>query len=67
MSYSWDIKSVARGHAMLIAKILRGTKPSDLPYIQEARFELMINLKTAKALDLEIPTNKLARADAVIE
>ena len=67
MSYSWDIKSVARNHAMLIAKILRGTKPSDLPYIQEVRFELVINLKTAKTLGLEIPAGLAARADAVIE
>ena len=67
MSYSWDIKSVARNHAMLIAKILRGTKPSELPYIQEVRFELVINLKTAKTLGLEIPAGLAARADAVIE
>jgi putative tryptophan/tyrosine transport system substrate-binding protein len=67
MSYSWDIKSVARNHAMLIAKILRGTKPSDLPYIQEVRFELVINLKTAKTLGLEIPAGLAALADAMIE
>src|SRR6266404_3786347 len=67
MSYSWDIRSVARGHAMLIAKILRGANPGDLPYIQEARFELVINLKTANTLGLEIPAGLAARADAVIE
>jgi putative ABC transport system substrate-binding protein len=67
MSYSWDIRSVARSHAMLIANILRGTNPGDLPYMQEARFELVINLKTAKALGIEIPAGLVARADAVIE
>jgi len=48
MSYSWDMRSVARSHAMLIAKILGGANPGDLPYIQQARFELVINLKTRR-------------------
>ncbi len=67
MSYSWSMNSVARNHAMLIAKILRGAKPGDLPYLQEVRFELAFNLKTANGLGLAAPSALLARADAVIE
>lgn len=67
MSYSWSIKNVARGHAMLIAKILRGANPGDLPYIQEARFEFAFNLKAANSLGLAAPAALLAQAEAVIE
>ena len=55
MSYSWDIKSAIRRNAIQIAEILHGAKPADMPYFQETSFELVINLKTAKELGLEIP------------
>ncbi len=67
MSYSWDIKSALRRNAMQVAEILHGANPGDMPYVQEARFELVINLKTAKALGLEIPAGLVASADEVIE
>jgi putative ABC transport system substrate-binding protein len=67
MSYSTDLKSAIRALAGQSAEILRGGNPAEMPYVQGTRFELVINLKTARALRIEIPTTLLARADEVIE
>ncbi len=65
ISYSPDLLEGARGIAGYVDKILRGAKPADLPVEQPAKFELLINLKTAKALRLTIPPSILLRADEV--
>ena len=67
MSYSPDARDLTRRAAIYIDKILRGTNPADLPVEQASRYQLVINLKTAKALGLEISPSVLARADEVIE
>jgi putative ABC transport system substrate-binding protein len=67
MSYGPDLAEVFQKAAFFVDKILRGAKPADLPIEQPTKFEFVINLKTAKALGIELPDRLLALANKVIE
>ena len=67
LHYFTDIYELRRRSAVYVDKILRGAKPADLPVEQPTQFQLIVNLKTAEALELQLPTSILAAADKIIE
>ena len=66
MSYGENLRAAYRGAAAYVDRLARGAKPADMPVAQPTRFEMVINLKTARALGIAIPQSVLAHADDVI-